>query len=1102
MAKLPWTPWHQVVQLRDDLKTGDLPLSMFAADLYEVIMQNGERPVYEEPDQFFALTFPTHNLRNLARDVCLRVAGRNDKAVRQLELTYGGGKTHTLITLFHLMNDPTSLPDLPAVKEFVQAIGETPPAARVAALCFDKLDVEKGMDVKAPDGGTRVLKHPWSVLAYQIAGDDGLKLLHAEDEAEERESAPAENLLNKLLRLPDEQGLSILILMDEVLMYAREKIRHDASWEESLINFFQYLTQAATHVDGCCIVASLLATDPAKLDGAGTRLLDRMRDIFTRQQEEVVQPVEKQDVAEVLRRRFFKPESIKDKDAFRAHVIAAMKGIAEIDDQTKRQEASEEDRYTKSYPFHPDLTEVLYEKWTDLPSFQKTRGVLRTFALALREAVLWDQSPLVGPQVFLNEPGKAELSPSCRELVVAANSQRQDGQGQGTAWGPILEGELGRAMSTQSESVGLNYREIEQAIVATFLHSQPIGQSAQTREFYVLLGTFRTDKIELEKGLGRWAQVSHWLDDRFLSEEDGDLPATWRLGNKPNLNQMHAVAVKNITDDIVRARLIDDIGKTKKLVEGASGSGVRVHMLPTKPKDIEDDGQFHYAVLGPNAACESGKPSGEAKRFLEETTGSEKPRVFRNAVLLLCPSKDGLDLAHARVREFLAWTQVRHELSDQQDEGSVDVARMTTLAMNIDKAKGRIPEAIRQAYSTVVTISEQDEVQAFKLTVTDDGHFTTIKNDPRSRIQDTAITAEALLPDGPYDLWKEGEKDRRVKDLAGAFAQLPHLPKMLKAQAIVETLVDGCVQGTFVLRLMRPDRSFRTWWRSRPDDAAMNDPAMELVLPVAAELAEVSPNLVAQGALPQLWDDDSVSVRDVIDYFSGSTIVQVDRGGFTEPMHIPKAPEKVVKDAIGGAVESGLVWLVSGPASVLAEEIPTGVLTDAAELRVPLSPIPAPEILQENLPDAWEDGRTTAMAIATALSQQKQHTLPWKTVRDAINAALQARFLELSDDSGEWPCDFAHAQAVILAPASGKPVKPGPAPKAGQLVAQADFDPSELQDLGDAVPTLLELKARYDLPLAFHIRLTVGDGEGQPSPEAVQVLNEALADVKHDFRID
>src|SRR4051794_16128358 len=89
MAKLPWKPWHEVVHLRDDLKTGELSLQMFAADLYEVLMRRGKQPVYEDPQSFFGLTFPTHNLRNLVRDVSLRLANKNDKAVRQLELTYG-----------------------------------------------------------------------------------------------------------------------------------------------------------------------------------------------------------------------------------------------------------------------------------------------------------------------------------------------------------------------------------------------------------------------------------------------------------------------------------------------------------------------------------------------------------------------------------------------------------------------------------------------------------------------------------------------------------------------------------------------------------------------------------------------------------------------------------------------------------------------------------------------------------------------------------------------------------------------------------------------------------------------------------------------------
>src|SRR5215510_14759530 len=118
MAKQPWTPWHQVVTLRDDLKTGQLALNEFAADLYAVALQRGTRPVYENPKSFFALTYPTTALRGLAKDVIHRLAAKNQKAVRQLELTYGGGKTHTLITLYHIASDPAALPKLPAVEEF------------------------------------------------------------------------------------------------------------------------------------------------------------------------------------------------------------------------------------------------------------------------------------------------------------------------------------------------------------------------------------------------------------------------------------------------------------------------------------------------------------------------------------------------------------------------------------------------------------------------------------------------------------------------------------------------------------------------------------------------------------------------------------------------------------------------------------------------------------------------------------------------------------------------------------------------------------------------------------------------------------------------
>jgi Protein of unknown function (DUF499) len=1103
MAKPPWKPWHEVVKLRDDLRSGELPLHMFAADLYEVVMQRGKRPVYEKPENFFALTFPTYNLRQLVRDVVLRLAGKNDKAVRQLELTYGGGKTHTLITLRHLVHDPDKLPKLPAVEEFVQAIGQRPPKCRVAALCFDKLDVEKGMEVTSHDGKTRTLKQPWSVLAYQLAGDTGLKLLHANGKAEERDSAPAENLLTELLELPGKDGLGTLILIDEVLMYAREKVGQDKESRGRLANFFQYLTQAVPKVDRCCLVASLLATDPTKSDTLGREIQSELYDIFQRQREEAVEPVVKEDVAEVLRRRFFTTESIKEKDSFRPHVAAALKGIADIDDQTKKQGPEAEERFLKSFPFHPDLTEVLYSKWTSLDRFQRTRGVLRTFALALRDAENWDQNPLVGPAVFLRESAQNDLSDALRELVSVADTEEWEGKKQ--AWTGILLGELMQAKQIEADSAGLKFREIEQAVVTTFLHSQPLGQSAKSRDLIVLLGSTRPDKIELEKGLMRWAQLSHWLDDLYTGVSDGKLPQTWRLGNRPNLTQMHDVARKNTQDEIVRARLLDDISKTKALTANASAAGVSVHTLPPRPNDIKDDGAFRYAVLGPSAASESGKPSPEAKRFLDETTGADKPRVFRNSVLMLVPSKDGLELAMASERDLLAWEIVQDEIKKQQADGNVDPARAQTLRINIDKAKGRVPDSIRQAYSIVVTVSEKDDAQAFKITVTDEPHFNVIKNDKRARIQDTAITAEAILPDGPYNLWRAGETSRRVKDLAGAFAQYPHLPKMLKASAILETLAGGCENGTFVLRLVRPDRTSRTWWMSRPDENALNDPALELVLPEGAEITEVAPSLLAPGKLQDLWTGDEITAKAVTDYFNGSTIVQVERDAYKEPLQIPKAAQSVVDTAISTAVETGLLWLLSGPASIFGEPIPAGVLNPSAKLCAPPETIGAPEILTENLPDAWKDGEASGLSIATALSVKSGKTLPWKTVRDVISAAINARFLELTTDSQPWPNDFSAAQFVKFKAQTGgrrrderddREERPP-----GVLQATAELSPSQIQDLGDIVDKLTQIKAKTNTAIKFVVRIEIGDGKTKPTAQVTMEINTLLKGVKDDLEL-
>jgi hypothetical protein len=525
-----------------------------------------------------------------------------------------------------------------------------------------------------------------------------------------------------------------------------------------------------------------------------------------------------------------------------------------------------------------------------------------------------------------------------------------------------------------------------------------------------------------------------------------------------------------------------------------------------------DDGLFHYGILGPNGASDSGKPSPEAKRYLDETTGPEKPRVYRNAVILLAPSKDGLEVASASVRDHLAWEQVGVNLKEQQKDGNVDVARMQTLIINLDKAKGRVPDSIRQAYCTVVTVSDKNEVQAFKVNVTDEPHFTIIKNDPRSRVQDSPISAEALLPGGPYDLWREGETSRRVKDLSGSFAQLPHLPKMLKAQAIIDTLVEGCEMGAFVLRLTRPDGSVRTWWYSRPDETAMNDPSLELVLSEAAELEEIASMLLEPERLPELWKSDAITVQAVMDYFNGTNVVQVQRDGYMEPLPIPKASPDVIRASVTQAVESGLLWLTNGPASILAEPIPAGVLTELALIQPPPVQIMAAEILPETLPQAWTNEEATALSIATALSQKIGQTLPWKTVSDVISASLSARFTQLDPKSGKWPCEYPSAQGVKLkistVSGSGAGVEEFGSgfgrikTSSNILVARSELKPSEIQDLGDIVPKLLDIKNKANIPLAFRVQVELGDGQTQPDDETVRSMNQLLGDVSDGLKLE
>ncbi|MFN8779367.1 MAG: hypothetical protein ACK5ZI_08330, partial [bacterium] len=192
------------------------------------------------------------------------------------------------------------------------------------------------------------------------------------------------------------------------------------------------------------------------------------------------------------------------------------------------------------------------------------------------------------------------------------------------------------------------------------------------------------------------------------------------------------------------------------------------------------------------------------------------------------------------------------------------------------------------------------------------------------------------------------------------------------------------------------------------------------------------------------------------------------------------------------------------PASLLAEEVPQGMILPTGVLQSPPAPVAPLELLPERLPGAWTDGTATALSILTALSQRAGKNLPWPVVRDAIESAFRARVFERDTSSASWPCDFGGAgQLRIRLIASGGP-EPKPEPQRPPVspntrFGESELKPDQIQDLADAMPELRRVTAGYDLK--FQLRVEVAGKKGAPDPKVVDAVNKLLENVNKAIRL-
>ena len=524
-------------------------------------------------------------------------------------------------------------------------------------------------------------------------------------------------------------------------------------------------------------------------------------------------------------------------------------------------------------------------------------------------------------------------------------------------------------------------------------------------------------------------------------------------------------------------------------------------------------------MLGPSAASESGKPSAEAQRFIDHTTGADKPRVNRNALVLAVPSAVGLAAARDRIRDHLAWQEVKKQLAGQM----ADPIRASKLQSGLKSSEDEMRRAVRHAWCIGVATTADDSIKAFKLALDDNKTlFQSIKEDKDARIQDTALDPDLILPGSSYDLWREDEPAQRVKTLVGAFFERSKLPKMLRRKELLDTVANGAEQGRFVLRLQRPNGGPRTWWRERPDDAVLAEANLEAVQAAQAELEALPALLLRPGVLPGLDFSAGVKVPDLLAYFAGGHAVavkqSVDGVEYDEAIVIPKCAEAKVLETVTGGSQGGPSVGDQRADVVLRRGAPAGAVAKTAVLRLPPVPIPLTALTPEELPDAWTGGSASALSLHNAASAKLAPagvTLPWSVLFKAVNDALNTRYLEVVPGGPvSWPCEAQSAAAVAFRLPTQETVGGAftePDPDAGTAsnqgfgmpqqtpiempVAEARLDTAGLAALADALADIQEVVAGYGVPLTFKISV---EAPGLP-PSARQAVRGELTKAATEF---
>jgi predicted AAA+ superfamily ATPase len=695
--------WREVLRPHEDVATGNYSASEFAADLY-MVSQNEGSSEYVEPLEFFRRTYLTEGLKELLDRGIRRVSGdENASPIINLQTNFGGGKTHSMLALWHLFGGaPTSS----LTQEVQDVVANRPLPKKVNRVALVGIHLSPGAPLVKPDG-TKV-NTIWGELAWQLGGKKAFDFV-AESDASR--TNPGEGL-RKLITAYS----PCLILIDEWVAYARQLWEREdlpGGTFDTQFTFAQSLTEVVKTVPGAMLVISIPASHDPEKDGQsggsalevggpnGQEALQRLQNVVRRVADQW-RPASAQESFEIVRRRLF----VEPDAAALADISAVARQFVNFYSQHVGEfprdcsDISYEARIRAAYPIHPELFDRLYEDWSTLERFQRTRGVLRLMSAVVH--ALWESQD-AGPLIM---PGSLPLDvPSVLSEIT---------QYLPDSWKPIVDADIDGSGSTpvqiDSERPLFGQRALTRRLARTiFVGAAPTLKSSHigAEKPRIWLGVaIPGDTIgNFGSALDLLSQRATYLyadGHRYWFDTQASVTRTAadyadRLRDKPEEVWLEIVS-----------RLRANENRNRGAFSG-------VHIAPDSSADIPDEDSARLVILHPSHSHSKNSQESLAMKFSQESLekrGSAQ-RINKNMLVYLAPDTKRLEELMEAVRDLLAWQNIASRI----EEMNLSPQQAKQATTRRDQAHEGVTSRIAQTYIWAIVPEQPDPSKPIEWTV-------------------------------------------------------------------------------------------------------------------------------------------------------------------------------------------------------------------------------------------------------------------------------------------------------------------------------------------------------------------------------------------------